>query len=218
MVIAFAAVLVSPGSAVAARHHVYHLSGASAQAYFSTCGDVADGDLCSMTILFASHERPISSLLDGDVGACVFVEHYVGYRSGPNGIFPTTVQSGHECGSTRITVPRSLKQARLIGTVDTQLCQYTSPMTCEPSGPIHVDLRWQGAGALEWMKPQTIKYTDDDNGLPCLYHQSPWARRTASASGTISEFGPLGANLPDAVMLFRSGSTFVGQDAISCID
>lgn len=218
MVIAFAAVLVSPGSAVAARRHVYHLSGASAQAYFSTCGDVADGELCSMTFLFAADERPVSSYADWVGGVCVFVEHDVGYRSGPYGIRPTTVQWGYECGSARVTIPRSLKQARLIGTVDTKLCQYTSPMTCESSSPIHIDLRWQGTGALESMKPQTIKYADDDNGLPCLYHQSPWARRPAMASGTISEFGPLGVNLPDAVMLFRSGSTFVGQDAISCID
>ena len=218
MMIALAAVLASPGNAAGARRHVYHLSGASTQAYFSTCGDVGEGEICSMTFLYASHERPISSLLEGGVGACVFVEHDVGYRSGPYGIRPTTVQWGFGCGSTRITIPRSLKRAWLIGTVDTKLCRYTSPMTCEPAGPIHIDLRWEGTGALEAMKPQTVKYADDDNGLPCLYHQSPWATRPATASGTISEFGPLGANLPDAVTLLRSGSTYVGQDAISCID
>jgi hypothetical protein len=171
-----------------------------------------------MTFLFAATQRPGSSYSDWVGGVCVYVEHDVGYRSGPFGIRPTTAQWGYACGSARMTIPRSLKRARLLGTVDTKLCQYTSPLTCEAAGPINLDLRWQGTGALDAMKPQTTKYVDDDNGLPCLYHQSPWAMRPATASGTISEFGPLGANLPDAVMLFRSGSTFVGHDAISCID
>lgn len=218
MVITLAVVLASPVNAVTARRFVYHLSGASSEAIFSTCGDVGDGELCSITVLYAANQRPSSSSVAGGGGACVFVEHDVGYGSGLYGIYPTTVQWGFACGSARITIPRSLKRARLIGTVDTRLCSYTSPMTCEPAGRIHLDLRWLGTGALETMKPETVKYLDDDNGLPCLYHQSPWASRQATASGTIAEFGPLGIDLPDAAMLFTGGSTFIGQDAVSCID
>jgi hypothetical protein len=210
-----------PGTAGAARRQVAHVSGASADAHFSTCGPVANGDICALTIVRASNERTGSDFFEGE-GPCLYIEHIVGYRFRPWSLIAISDQFGKACGTVRVTVPRSLNDASVVGSVPTQTCVNartpTPTRTCTDSGSVAVDLSWQANGPLQTSAPTTTRYSDYSVGLPCVYHRGLLATRPAIASGSIPAFGPLGRMLPDPVTLRRSDGTWVGQNLGDCMD
>ena len=211
----------SSGTAGAARRQVAHFSGARADAHFSTCGPVANGDICALTSVYASNERTGSDLLEGE-GPCLYIDHIVGYRFGPWSLVTISDQFGRACGTVRVTVPRSLTDASVVGSVPTQTCVNartpTPTRTCTDSGSVAVDLSWQANGPLQTSAPTTTRYPDSSAGLPCVYHHGLLATRPGIASGSIPAFGPLGRMLSDPVSLRRGGDTWVGQNVFDCID
>ena len=212
-----AIVVGSAGAAGAARRQVAHFTGAAADVQFSTCGSVADGELCAFTLVYASNDR-VTLDPSEDAGPCLFVEHIVGRRDGPRGLYTVSDQIGRACDTVRITVPRSLNFATVTGTVPTQTCIWGTPDPCKDSGSVTMDLRWQPNGRLKSSAPTTIRYPDYEMGLPCVYHQGRLTTRRAIASGAIPEFGPLGRVVPGTASLHAGNLTFIGQNVFACID
>jgi hypothetical protein len=212
-----AMVFVSAGGADAARHGVIHISGAWARGAFSTCGAVHDGDRCSVTLVYIANDRPATASADAP-GPCLWLEHIEGYRSGHLGIRTISDRFATGCGAVRVTIPRSLDAAHVVGATQTQTCIWGTPDPCTDSGPITVDLTWRATATVQRFAPLTVRSPDDDTGLICLHHEGPLTIRTATLSGSIPEFGPLGSIVPDSGSIWRSGSTFVGEEVADCPD
>ena len=83
---------------------------------------------------------------------------------------------------------------------------------------VTIDLAWRGLRAATSLPPQTVRYPDYAEALPCVYHTTPWMRRPAFATGSIPEFGDLGNQLVNTSSLWSGGSIWIGQNVGGCID
>jgi hypothetical protein len=116
----------------------------------------------------------------------------------------------------RITIPRSLGWAHVVGTLQTQTCGWLSPDPCSDA-VISIDLTWHATGPVQSTPPSTVRFAGDDSDPSCLTHLGRFTSRPATVSGSIPELGPLGDVLAGRAGIGTDSFTYVG-DANSCPD
>jgi hypothetical protein len=205
----------APG-ALAARQQVAQAFVKAASVNASTCARVANGDPCSFTGVDVEVYRPAFDWADAPSGACVFLDHIEGRRSG-SGLISVADFYGRSCVDIHATLPASLAWGRLTAVVPIQMCPRGG--TCVDHGYATIDLTWDGTMQEYFSPPRTVRYENSEDGSPCLMHEGRVRVMDAHVSGSISEFGDIGTTHgPSGATLYRVPAIFVGSNVNGCID